>query len=91
MPELDSPLETTPEMHHDSKEPEPELKATGNSSSCYLCARSFHQLPQEYVVRREHEYSLDPDWTPRSAKGRAKNMVHYFVTYCLWCAHQFKL
>lgn len=73
----DSGLEETPTTN-----PEP---PTGNTVSCYLCARSFQGLPSEYVIRRDYEYNLEPNTKKRSV------MVRYFVSFCVWCAHQHRL
>lgn len=76
-------LEETPELFPDPFEPDPE--PTGNTTSCYLCGRSFHQLPGEYIIRRDYQYNLDP----KSKKAHRER--RYFMTFCVWCAHSHKL
>lgn len=72
-------MEETPDQFPDE---EPEI--TGNTQSCYLCARSFQQLPKEYVIRRDYEYDA-------AGKGERRQIRRYFMTFCLWCAHSHKL
>jgi hypothetical protein len=73
-------LEETPSQFPEEQQTEP----TGNTSSCYLCGRSFHQLPAEYIIRREYEYN-------GAEKGQKIKRRFYFMTFCLWCAHSYKL
>ena len=74
----DVDLEETPAMY---KDPFTEA-ATGNSSSCYVCSRSFANLASEYRVRRDHTYNPDP---------KSLDTRKYFMTYCVWCAFQYEL
>ena len=71
-------LEETPEAT-------PDVHPTGNTASCYLCARSFQGLPPEYAIRRDYIYDLTED------RKKPSTRVRYFMTFCVWCAHQYNL
>lgn len=74
-------MEETPSQYRNVEdEPEP----TGNTASCYLCGLSFSKIKPEYVIRRDYEYNV-------AGKKERAHMRRYFMSFCLWCAHSYKL
>ena len=84
-PNLWSGLEQTPAMEATPDQFPEDAEPTGNTTSCYVCARSFQQLPPEYIIRRDYEYDA------KLSKGDRPKMRRYFMTFCVWCAHSHKL
>ena len=82
-------LEETPKLEEtpiaEYQEPkDPPL--SGNMLNCYTCGRSFKDLDQNAIVRRDYEHKTKvPSGHPR---GYSTVTSRYFLTLCWWCDHQ---